>query len=73
MSDAKKNGKSKKEAKVKKEVRKRIEPTAENVKRVIEECRVADVSLPAIRKLFGATWAESCKLRHEAVKQLKKS
>ena len=51
MSDKAK--KPKKEPKLKKDVRKAVEPTAENVKRAIEECRVPDVSLPAVRKLFG--------------------
>ena len=68
MSDKAK--KTKKEA-PKKDVRKPVEPTAENVKRAIEECRVADISLPAVRKLFSATWKESVAIRAAALKALK--
>ena len=60
-----------KKPKAVKESRKAIEPTAENVKRAIAECSVPDVSLPAVRKLFGATWNEAAVIRHAAIKQLK--
>lgn len=62
--------KEKKEV-VKKETRKAIEPTGDNLKRVIDQCRVLDVSLPAIKKLLDCTWKEAVTLRHAAVKQLK--
>jgi hypothetical protein len=49
-----------------------VEPTVARVQEAIAQCSVTDISLPAVRKLFNATWKEAIAIRHAALKQLKK-
>jgi hypothetical protein len=70
MSTTKKEPKPKKE---KKASRTKVEATTANVIRAIDECRVVDIGLPAVRKAFGCSWNEAIAIRHAAIKKLKES